>query len=141
VIELPVGSYVPIFRDPVILKAGLLPEAVNSKNSEIASQDTLNSGTATASRVRNSHPRSYLLDNLSVIREEGSAIAGAPRDHFRQVDLSRLIVHDVAKLQVSRVIRPDIGSHARSLKLRAEHAQSLLHGNGLDLEAIAAEVG
>src|ERR1700678_3918751 len=54
VIEIPVGSYIPSFRDPVILKAGLLPEAVNLENSEIASQDSLNSETIPASTMKNS---------------------------------------------------------------------------------------
>ncbi|MGA2249074.1 hypothetical protein [Terracidiphilus sp.] len=53
VIELLVGSYVPIFRDPVILKTALLPEAVNSENSDIASQDSLDSEIVP---VKNSHP-------------------------------------------------------------------------------------
>src|SRR6202161_1246827 len=54
VIELPVGSYVPMFRDPVILKVGLLPEAVNSENSEIASPDSVDSEIVP---VKNSYPR------------------------------------------------------------------------------------
>src|ERR1700733_4317798 len=57
VIEIPVGSYVPLFRDTVILKASLLPEAVYSENSEIVSQDSLNSETVPAPKVRNSQPR------------------------------------------------------------------------------------
>jgi hypothetical protein len=66
VIEIPVGSYVPIFRDPVILKAGLLPEVVNSENSEIASQDSLNSETVSTSTVRNSRRRTLFVACLLI---------------------------------------------------------------------------
>ena len=66
VIEFTVGSYVPIFRDPVILKAALLPEAVNSENSEIASQDSLHSQIVSTSTVRNSHPRTLFVASLLI---------------------------------------------------------------------------
>jgi hypothetical protein len=41
VIELPVGSYVPSFREPVVPQVGIQPEAASSEKSEIASQDSL----------------------------------------------------------------------------------------------------
>ena len=63
VIELPVGSYVPMFRDPVILKVGLLPEAVNSENSEIASPDSVDSEIVT---VKNSYPRTLFAACLLI---------------------------------------------------------------------------
>src|SRR5580698_4435104 len=63
VIELPVGSYVPMFRDPVILKVGLLPEAVNSENSEIASPDSVDSEIVP---VKNSYPRTLFAACLLV---------------------------------------------------------------------------
>jgi hypothetical protein len=63
VIELPVGSYVPTFRDPVSLKAGLLPEAVNSENSEIASLASLDPETVP---VKNSHPRTLFASCLLI---------------------------------------------------------------------------
>src|SRR5580692_7734449 len=41
IIELPLGSYVPSFREPVIPQVGIQPEAASSQKIEIVSQDSL----------------------------------------------------------------------------------------------------
>jgi hypothetical protein len=41
IIELPLGSYVPSFREPVLPQAGIRPEVTSSEKSEIVSQDSL----------------------------------------------------------------------------------------------------
>jgi hypothetical protein len=41
IIELPLGSYVPSFREPVLPQAGIQPEVTSSEKSEIVSQDSL----------------------------------------------------------------------------------------------------
>jgi hypothetical protein len=85
VIELPVGSYVPIFRDPVILKTGLLPEAVNSENSDIASQDSPDSEIVP---VKNSHPWTLFAACLLIALLVGFG-AGRIRLPVRPTDMER----------------------------------------------------
>src|ERR1700748_3098666 len=51
IIELPLGSYVPSFREPVVAQVGIQPEAAGSETSETGSQDS--SEVAQASAIRN----------------------------------------------------------------------------------------
>src|ERR1700748_2654202 len=51
IIELPLGSYVPSFREPVVAQVGIKPEAAGSETSETGSQDS--SELAQASAIRN----------------------------------------------------------------------------------------
>jgi hypothetical protein len=85
VIELPVGSYVPIFRDPVILKTGPLPEAGNSENSDVASQDSLDSEIVP---VKNSHPWTLFAACLLITLLVGFG-AGRIRLPGRPTDMER----------------------------------------------------
>jgi hypothetical protein len=66
VIELLAGSYVPIFRDPVIPRAGLSPEAATSQESEIASQDSHNSEIASNPARRSLRQLKFITASLLV---------------------------------------------------------------------------
>ena len=85
VIELPVGSYVPIFRDPVILKTSLLPEAVNSENSDISSQNSVDSEIVPS---KNSHSWMLFIVCLVIALLAGFG-AGRIRLPGRPTDMER----------------------------------------------------
>jgi hypothetical protein len=85
VIELPVGSYVPIFRDPVILKTSLLPEAVNSENSDISSQNSVDSEIVPS---KNSHSWMLFVVCLVIALLAGFG-AGRIRLPGRPTDMER----------------------------------------------------
>jgi hypothetical protein len=53
IIELPVGSYVPSFREPVVPAVGIQPEAASSQKSEIVSQDSLTAKIVPTPAMRN----------------------------------------------------------------------------------------
>jgi hypothetical protein len=53
VIELPLGSYVPSFREPVVPQVGIQPEAASSQKSEIDSRDSVTAEVAPTSGMRN----------------------------------------------------------------------------------------
>jgi hypothetical protein len=53
VIELPLGSYVPSFREPVVPQVGIQPEAASSQKSEIDSRDSVTAEVAPTSVMRN----------------------------------------------------------------------------------------
>lgn len=66
VIELPVGSYVPTFRDPVSSLASLLPEAASSQRSELISQDSLNAEIVPTSEKKNQRQRTLVAASLLI---------------------------------------------------------------------------
>jgi hypothetical protein len=55
IIELPLGSYVPSFREPVVLQVSIQSEETSSEKSEIGSQDALTAEIVPTSAVRNLH--------------------------------------------------------------------------------------
>jgi hypothetical protein len=65
IIELPLGSYVPSFREPVVPQAGIQPEAASSEKSEIVSQDSLPAETVPTSAMRN--PRQWMVVAASLL--------------------------------------------------------------------------
>jgi hypothetical protein len=57
VIELPVGSYVPVFRDPALLKPEVLPEVAIPEITEVAAQQYPEPETASAPALSRPFPR------------------------------------------------------------------------------------
>jgi hypothetical protein len=64
-IELPVGSYVPSFREPAVPQVGIQPEAATSSKSEIVSRDSLTAEGAPPSAVLNT--RQWKLIGASLL--------------------------------------------------------------------------
>jgi len=65
IIELPLGSYVPSFRELVVPQVGIQHEAASSKKSEIVSQDSLPAEIVPTSATRN--PRQWMVMAASLL--------------------------------------------------------------------------
>jgi hypothetical protein len=79
IIELPLGSYVPSFRQPVVPQLGVQPEAASSEKSEIVSQEPLTAEIVPTSAMR--ILRKWMLVTVSLLIALAIGF-GAGRIHF-----------------------------------------------------------
>jgi hypothetical protein len=88
IIELPLGSYVPSFREPVVPQVGIQPEAASSEKSEIVSQDSITVEIVPAFAMRNLRQWMVIAVSLLVVLAIGFG-AGRIRFPMRPSNLER----------------------------------------------------
>ena len=88
VIELPLGSYVPSFREPVVPQVGIQPETASSQKSEIVSQDSLTAEVAPPSAVLNTRQWKLIAASLLLALAIGFG-AGRIRVPMRPSNMER----------------------------------------------------
>jgi hypothetical protein len=88
IIELPLGSYVPSFREPVVPQVGIQPEAASSQKSEITAQDSLTAEVVPTSAMRNLRQWMVIATSLSVALAVGFGV-GRIRFPMRSSNMER----------------------------------------------------